>query len=532
MQSLMLIAAFCLSFVVSSFSQNYSNLKIAPPPHGGMYLGQYQIVAGDIDTFEAAAGKKAAWWGMWGVDRDSQGHPVFDPADAEAEWARGRVVLVEAYEAIPDSGSMLEGVLPLGFTVDKLLSGNYETQLTALAAQFRLFGKPMFFNTAREPLGVGKAYMGGFGPDGTKSLQWALENKRGLAEFNPTGFPNATLYADLGDPLVSDGVERLVAAQRYYHDFFVRRQGLNFLTFETMGYTPLNVPDELQELKAEYPSLDTAYARTVLETSSDFANFYPGNAYVDWISTNFYTMDFYAADWGLNEDFLVPTQYYLDEFAARMASFRAVALGKPVLFLELGFPDGMNRDSQRAADRIRDVFADFLPKYPEIGGISLWSDHPSFHTPNTPAFFPFDCLIRPGTKQAAAFRKVLNDNPGKFHSCVYFSNQTTIPTCQTTISFGARPFFYQQDWLSVATAGTGDILLRWAASPNGPQNVAVRFYDIHGRLSGTTAGQTHKGVGLARWNHRGKQNRAAASGCYFLTVPQQNITVRFQHVRP
>jgi hypothetical protein len=30
--------------------------------------------------------------------------------------------------------------------------------------------------------------------------------------------------------------ERLKAAHRYYHDFFVRREGLKFLTFETMGW--------------------------------------------------------------------------------------------------------------------------------------------------------------------------------------------------------------------------------------------------------------------------------------------------------
>ena len=60
--------------------------------------------------------------------------------------------------------------------------------------------------------------------------------KRGLAEFNPSKFPNKALYTDLGDPNVCDGVERLIAAQRYIYDFLVRKEGLKFLTFDTMGW--------------------------------------------------------------------------------------------------------------------------------------------------------------------------------------------------------------------------------------------------------------------------------------------------------
>jgi len=398
-----------------------------------MYIGQYEWLPGQIDTFETAIGRPAAWFSRYGaMEINDDGFPEFFPADAEAGWREGKILIVNAIETIPNPYDNPVS----GFTVDKLCSGVYDSALTVLADSFRVFGKPMFFNTAREPLGIGSGYMGGFGAKGDLSLEEALQNDQGLAEFDPSGFPNAFLYADLGDNAVSDGVERLVAAQRYYHHFFVTREGLEFLTFETMGWPIFglnNVTQAVEEILDESPGFDSLLVQSVIESSYDFANYYPGDNYVDWVSINFYTLDYYADDWpGLENDYLVSTRKYLDDFDYNMSQIRNVAPGKPVFFLELGFPDGKKKNSARAASRIDSCLNHFIANYPEINGISMWSWHPAWFDSTAFGYFPFDCLIRPGTQQTAAFRQVIDNHPGYFHSCVYFSDGSQIPTCSVT----------------------------------------------------------------------------------------------------
>ncbi|MBS3749804.1 MAG: hypothetical protein KGY67_08935, partial [Candidatus Thermoplasmatota archaeon] len=46
---------------------DYSSLKIAPPPSGGMYIGQYEWMPGDIETFEEAIDRKVAWFSPYGI---------------------------------------------------------------------------------------------------------------------------------------------------------------------------------------------------------------------------------------------------------------------------------------------------------------------------------------------------------------------------------------------------------------------------------------------------------------------------------
>ncbi len=413
-----------LSAVTWSAEVDFSLLKIAPPPNGGIYIGQYEWQSGDINNFEQAIGKKTAWFSRhnpWEMRED--GHPTFDPNEAEEAWQDGKIVIVEAYEAYPNP----DEIRTKGFTIDKLLHGNYDVHLNNLADQFRKFGKPMFFLTAREPNGANKDYFGGFGPDGDRPLFWALKNKKGFAEFDPSKFPNAQLYKDLGKPNVSDGVERLVAAQRYYFNFFVEKEGLRFLTFDTMGWAsfgPEQVAIELDELPSE---IDQTHARKLLESSYDFRNFYPGDKYVDWVSINFYMVDYLAKDWEeFSEDIILPNEFYFSALKETMTKIREVAPAKPVYFLEFGLPDGMNRDSQLAADKITAVFEEIITEYPEIHGFSMWS-----YSPYWANKFPWDCLIRPNTKQAASFQKVISDNPDRFHSCVYFSDGSRIPTCET-----------------------------------------------------------------------------------------------------
>ena len=275
--------------------------KIAPPPNGGMYLGQYEWLEGDIAAFEEAIGQDVALWSPHGTMEYIDGVPYFDADAAEEAWDAGKISIVNAFETEPLSEELIEG-----FTIDRLLSGEFEPHLERLAAEFRTFGRPLWFITSREPNGIGASSFGGFGPDGDKTTAWAIVNQQGFDEFDPSQFPNPDLYAGLGDPDVSDGVERLAAAQRYYYDYFVRQQGLTFLTFDTMGWA-VNTDQAFENwLEDLGPDVDEEYALRLLASSHAFENFYPGDAYVDWVSINFYMLDFYAEFWdGLEEDFII-----------------------------------------------------------------------------------------------------------------------------------------------------------------------------------------------------------------------------------
>ncbi len=107
---------------------DYSHLKIAPPATG-LYLGQYQWIDGDIDTFEAAAGMHTSHLapnrGHWGFGYDGAGNPHLDVTQANAAWDAGRAIVVQAFNthAGPDDEH------PVGFTVDRLLRGHYDAPL-------------------------------------------------------------------------------------------------------------------------------------------------------------------------------------------------------------------------------------------------------------------------------------------------------------------------------------------------------------------------------------------------------------------
>lgn len=421
-------AALAPSAVPAPVARDYTNLKIIPPPTGGMYLGQYEWQTGDIANFEAASGRKAALWsryrGNWGIGYDASGQPHLDLQAANQAWLEGKVLVVQAYNTNPAPD---EPEAPRGFTVDKLLAGLYDADLRRFAGELRQYGKPVFLIVGREPNGVDANYFGGFGPAGDKSLQWAVENKRGFTEFNPASLPYASLYTDIGSPQVCDGVERLKAAQRYYHDFFVRREGLKFLTFDTMGWAvnQLNqIEYDVQDLPA---TIDKAYARELLKSCHSFSNFYPGDDYVDWVSLTFYMIDYYAKDWpGLTQDYVIPIQDHFTALDAVMREVKVAAPTKPVFFMELGFPDGTRQNSSWAAQKVTAGLSQLLASYPQVNGFAMWSAHPAWMIPGV---FPYDCLIRPGTLQATALRNTVSAHTSAFHSCVYLSDGKLHPNC-------------------------------------------------------------------------------------------------------
>jgi hypothetical protein len=351
------------------------------PPETGVYLGQTELNTGDIAAFESATGRRVAIAADLSVmsgqeEAGEEGSLRFNVDLARNYWQRGAVVVVGAYEACP-------GHKP--FTVDKLLRGRYDKALKKLASQFREFGEPMFFSTAREPNGVLAPYSGGFGPYGDKGAGWAERTGRGTTEFKPPAGPDGKrdLYAGLGDDKVDDGIERLAAAQRYYYDFFIRREGLTFLTFETMGWV---VPTWLSEPEP-IARFDTFY-RLVAD-------------YSDWVSINFYMWTEPENEDTGQANPEPPIEQYLGALSRAMEQVGRLAPDKPVLITELGFAEP-NR-----AEKIRRGLQEIIMRHPQIKGIIQWGG---------------DFAIHPDTSAGSVFRQVIDKYPNFFHSHVRFSD--------------------------------------------------------------------------------------------------------------
>ena len=299
----------------TNVSNKSSSRKIIPPPNQGIYLGQSPRQPDDIQTFESAV-QKVAFWPyivMSGQEEVSESPLNFDIQTAEKAWREGYLVGVSAYEATPAHKP---------FTVDNLLQGMYDAELKKLAGQFRQFGKPMFFSTMREVNGLLGEWMGGFGPNGDQSIGWAFDNQKGFAEFDPQKFPNSQLYLGLGRADTCDGLERAVAAQRYYYDFFVRKEKLDFLTLDTQGWA-------IPSIKKS--AIDEGYETKLNLDCNNFSKFYNGiKDYSDWIS-----IDWYLVTEATPQE--PPISSFMDIFHEFMKELRATGTKKPIFFTELGF---------------------------------------------------------------------------------------------------------------------------------------------------------------------------------------------------
>jgi hypothetical protein len=340
---------------------------------------------------------------MMGMEDPGEGRVDFHVERADALWNDGYVTAAGAYET----------AIGQGFRVtERLLRGELDGELHKLALKFKKFGKPIFFSTTREPNGAGGRYKGGFGKNGDKTTEWAAAeyekgNKAaGFEMFIPPPPPDGApdLYAGLGDPDFCDGYERLVAAQRYYYDFFVRREGIDFFTFETMGWW---VPDKI------------VTGDEFVDRCDDFSLFIKKlDGYYDWITINWYLLPNAAA--GELQD--QPTAVYLDRLKTFMKIVSEVAPNKPVMLSEFGFGDDND------ARKVKDGLNALLDHYPQIAAFSLWYDMGVMkeETPDGGTVdIPFDVQIEPGTPEGEAFREIVEAHPNRFHSRVFFSDGTT-----------------------------------------------------------------------------------------------------------
>lgn len=420
-----------LGGVGSAEPPSLANSKIIAPSNG-IYFGSHEWTNGDIAALEAAAGIHTSHFhsgrGHWGFGFVS-GHPHLDVTAANTAWNAGRPIVVSAYNLYAGT----DDEHPAGFTIDKLLAGDYDSNLHTFALELASFGKPLWMQAGREPNGIGADYYGGWGTDGTQSTSWAITNELAYNQFTPPAVPSgapADLYAGCSGATMPDGIGRLKAAQRYLHDFFERREGLHFLTWDTQGwnvrYWKDGTDNQDQYDAADYPG-NLAYALLVFQRANDFANFYPGDAYSDWVSLTWYFLDYYDADWSwlTGGDILLANADWITSLGHVYTQIQSVT-AHPIILAEFGMPDGMNSNTVYGASKVTDGFNAILDTYTQIRGVSLWSNYEAWFMADS---FPYDCNIRTGSLQATALQNVIAAHPEKFATCIRTTGNIMQPNC-------------------------------------------------------------------------------------------------------
>lgn len=355
---------------------------VVPPPRG-LYLGVAERTEGDVSMFEQALGRKAPllWPGYVQthskeglIDKDFN----FEVTEAQRAWEHGYLVTL-SFEPHPQNG----------MRVDDMLRGKHDEHLARVAKQIKAFGKPMFVSVAREPNGVLSEWSGGYGPDGDKDSAWAWKNDRATTDFDPSQFPRPELYRGLGDPKVDDGLERLAAAQRYLYDYLVRREGIDFLSFETMGW----VANDGDELPAGQDFIDLH--RMISDHS-------------DWISLNWYTDTNDAGARNADEALALS----IKRFDAYIQAIRTAEISKPIMINEFGICGKEAHRGTIATGALEALVRD----YPEVKGFVLWSVD------------DMACKVS-ATVGLPEVRQVVDRYPNRFHSCLHDSDGRPLSTC-------------------------------------------------------------------------------------------------------
>lgn len=417
-----------LVMVSAGGAATLANSKIIAPP-SGIYFGQYEWETGEIAAVESATGLTTSHYhsgrGHWGFGYVS-GHPHLDVTAANTAWTAGKVIVVQAYHLYAGT----DDEHPAGFTVDKLLAGDYDSNLSTFAGELRSFGKPCWFQCGREPNGIDQDYMGGFGTTGTTSLAAAIAAGTAYNQFTPPAVPSGApsdLYSGCSGATMPDGIGRLKAGQRYIHDFMVRREGLRFLTFDTQGFACRYYKDSVDNQDV-YDSTDyvgnEAYALTLLQRCSDPANWYPGDRWSDWVSLTWYMLDYYDANWSwlTGSDILLSNADWITSLGHMVTAVAAVT-SKPIILVECGFPDGMNSNTAYGASKVTDGFNAILDTYTQIKAVSMWGNPSSLFVNDV---FPYDCVMD-NAAQGAAMQAVAAAHPGKLRGTVYLTGNVLHP---------------------------------------------------------------------------------------------------------
>ena len=200
----------------------------------------------------------------------------------------------------------------LTYSLQSIIAGHHDSYIRRWAQQIRDWGKPLFLRWAHEMNGNWYPWAG------------VINGGANLTEF--------------GYPAKADGPERYLAAYRHIHDLFAEAGASNV----RWVWSPMagNVPDE---------------------TWNVFENYYPGDAYVDWLGVD-------ECNWGTSQSWstwkslreLLESAYY---------TLRNLNPYKPIMVAEFA-------SSEVGGDKaqwIGDSFAQLRDEYPQIKAVE-WFD--------------------------------------------------------------------------------------------------------------------------------------------------------------
>ena len=253
-----------------------SGQVLIPPPDGGIYHAAFpefggsedQVSAGRIGAFESLVSKPIAWAYF---SNNWFGGIQFPQASVSQVAAAGRTPFIRlmAWSRFRDHGA------DTTYTLDRIIAGQFDAQLTAWGQAAAAQPFPLLVEFGTEVNG-----------------QWFPWNGKWAGGGTTTGY---------GDPSLPDGPERFRDAYRHVHDVITAAGADNLTWFWHV------VPDG--QPAAAWNSV---------------ANYYPGDAYVDWSGVSVYGPIGYGEKWK-------PFARGMDRAYAELTG---VAPSKPIAVLE------------------------------------------------------------------------------------------------------------------------------------------------------------------------------------------------------
>ena len=292
--------------------------KLLPPTDNKIYFGAFpdfggsedQVTSQKIRDFEAIANKKILW------------------ASFSQNWFNGIKYPKEHIHAIDDTRSIpyvrlmprsseTQGVAEEHFSFQKIIDGDFDTELIQWAKDAKEDNIPLLVDFAVEANGDWFAYSGIFnGADKTDGY---------------------------GDPNYPDGPERYRDAYRHIIDIFKQEEVNHITWFYHFNYT--SFPNEEWNQPKYY---------------------YPGDNYIDWVGFSLYGAQTLDEEWeGLG--FSTQLEDYID-------SYKELNSTKPVALLEFGVTD-YHQDGSKSL-WLQDAFETILDNpYIKFSAISPWHEN-------------------------------------------------------------------------------------------------------------------------------------------------------------
>jgi hypothetical protein len=299
-------------------------MVLAPPPGGQIYHAanpgfggtENVVTPGRIHRFERQAGKHVAWayfsnnW-IHGVN--------FPTRQVAAIRSTGRVPFIRL---MPRS-SFREGGPDRRYTMESIIDGEWDSAAP---------GSDGLRSWCRQAAGVDGPLLAEFGTEVNGS--W----------FPWNGLWNGGGRRDVyGDPSLADGPERFRDAYRHVVDV-CRAEGAWNITW--------------------FFHVDVEGAPGA-RWNRDFANYYPGDEWVDWIGISDYGSLSPKYPWQSFGERLDPVLGQIEDLAA--------GADKPVALLETGVREDPDHPGRKAA-WTRKTLRDIRTRYPLIRAISWWNE--------------------------------------------------------------------------------------------------------------------------------------------------------------